>query len=144
MMFKTYFNGLFRGGYRTIFAFLKALLVYFVTYTVIATVIIELVLVKDNFYAEMLNQIEASTNVEEITESLMVMIENNKTYYLIMRVGMVVSLVGSATMFVHHISIHSVKYFYNFLTKAPIPAHDLNIIHKVTMKNIKKSFRKVI
>lgn len=142
VMFKTYFNGMFRGGYKTIFGFLKALLVYFVTFSVFVTVIVALVLYRDISTTELMNLLETTTNPEEITNLVLEIIQNNEFYLLTMRIGLVVSLVGAATMFVHHISVHSVKYFYNFLTKAPIPAHDLNIISKETMKKIKKPFRK--
>ncbi len=82
-MFKTYFSGLFRGGYRVIAGFLKSFLVYIVTSIVFSLIFAFTILQKDPAYIEMIDKIEQFKNVNEATELYMNFINTNSTFSFI-------------------------------------------------------------
>lgn len=142
VMWRTYFSGFFRGGYRVITGFFKSLLVYLVTSIVVSTILIYAIMTKDVGYTEFLNSLSTVATIDDALNSMVVFIETNQTFKLITFIADTLAFTCGAIMFVHHISINGVKYYHNFLTATPIPASDLNVIHKETMKKMRKPFYK--
>lgn len=143
VMFRAYFSQIFRGGYKVIFGFLKSLLVYVVVSVILTAILTSTVLAKDLGYISFMNEIEAMTDANLITDALNRFMETNATFNNLIVITSLVSSFCSFLMFIHHLSVNSIKYNYNFVSKLPLPMQDLNLIFKVVLKQNRGRFYKL-
>lgn len=142
LMFRGYFSGFFKGSYRVIIGFLKALLVALLVSIVLTPILSYTVLANDSAFIALENSLENPTDVNVILDEYLNFIQTSGTFRNIMFAINIASFFGGMMMFLHHFSRNAVKSYHNFLSPTPIPMPDLNLIHKVTYKKIKKEFNK--
>lgn len=142
VIFRNYFSPFFKTGYRVIVGFLKALLVYVIISSIASTVFEYTILINDPAYTDLLNKIETLESIESIIPTILNLVETNASFKLFMFLTTTISFFGGFYMFVHHMSVSSMKMYLNLSSPTPMPSSDLNLIHKMTMKKIRKPFHK--
>ena len=142
IMFRAYFTQIFRGGYKVIFGLLKALLVYLVSSSILIAIFSATILNKDPEYIAFIDQLSALTDPNQISELLLNFIDTNKAFNNILFISNTIGSFGAFYMFMHHFSVNSIKYNYNFTSKMPLPMADLNLISRNVLKQTRKQFYK--
>lgn len=142
IMFRAYFSQIFRGGYKVIFGFLKALLTYVVSSSILIAIFSATILNKDPEYIAFIEQINAITDPNQISQLLLNFVDTNQTFNTILFISDTVGSFLAFYIFMHHFSINSFKYNYNFTSKMPLPMQDLNLIFKDVLKRTRKDFYK--
>ena len=140
-MFKSYFSGLFRGGYKIIIGFLKGLLVYTIIVSICSSVFSMIILANDPTYIALIESLETATNIDQIMVEFENILLTNKSFDLIIYLSSLAGFAGGFYMFMHHVSMHSIKYYYNFYSITPLPIVDLNTVYKVSFQKIKKQLK---
>lgn len=141
-MFRNYYSPFFKGGYKVWIGFLKSLLVFVIVGSVIATVFEYTVLINDPLFTSLLDSLASETNLGNIYDDLLVCITENKYFELMTYLISLLGVFGGLYMFIHHIGMNQIKFYFNLLGVTPLPARDLNITYKETFKKIKKQLRK--
>lgn len=142
ILYRNFYTPLFRGGYRVLIGLLKALLVFAVSLTVFTAIVYGVVLAKDQTFIDLINSIGTDISNQDLINQLVEYIESNELVSTLTNVSIIVSLNLSLLTFVHHLGVHSIKIYHNFLTNAPLPFSDLNYIYNITYSKIKHSIRK--
>ena len=141
-LFTLYFKGPFFGSYQIIKAFLFSLIFFFGGAVVVSTIgstIIEIA--HPEIITDILNLYENSDPLT-FAEAFEDFILNNEFFSIITEIAVYASFGAAFIYFVHASLKNGFKCYMNLLSKVPMPAHDLNIISKETMKIIKRVFNK--
>lgn len=142
LLYRNYFSPFFKSGYRVIIGFLKALLVYAIISSIASTVFEYTILIHDPAYTDLINQMENLESIDSIIPTILNLVETNGSFKLFMFLTTTIAFFGGFYMFVHHLSINSMKMYLNLSSPTPMPSSDLNLINKMTMKKIRKGFYK--
>lgn len=142
VMFRSYFNQIFRGGYRVIWGLVKSLLVFLGSSLILTFIFSATILTKDQSYVAFMNEIKNISDTAEIANAIENFVNTNKTINEITILVNCLSTFFAFYMFMHHFGVNSVKYNYNFVAKMPLPMQDLNVISKKVQKENGKNFYK--
>lgn len=137
-MIRNYFSPFARGGYRVIIGFLFSLLMYLGCSFVMSLVLNNTLLLTDPAYIEFRNSLASIENIDTLYEVIDSFIATNKTFNDIVVMTAVGSTLAGSWYFMHHMSVNQLKYYNNMLTKTPLPIADLNLIHKQTIKKVRR------
>ena len=139
--FRSYFTGIFFGGYRLILGFFKALLGYLATNTVLITIFEITIFAKSSEFQETMKLIQEGTDsatlyesLDKFTDALLTSPEIQKWIYL----SAAISLFVGAIIYIQHMIKHSIKMRRNLFTKQIIPTKQFNFVDRRVRKDNRK------
>lgn len=142
IMFKAYFSQTFRGGYKVLFGFLKGLIVFVACSSILSIILTNTLLLNDPEYIQLINSMQSTDDIDALLDAFNVFTQTNTTFLKIVYIDSIVSFLFGSYAFLHHFSANAIKYNYNFCASMPLPMHDLNLIHKLVVKENKKQYWK--
>lgn len=142
MMFRNYFSILFFGAYRVLVAILKGILAFVVGSSLTSFVGNAILLSNNEEFRNSLIEITKIVDNEKFVEEYIQFMNTNVAMGNLVFFSSVVGLLIATYVVLHHISVNQVKPYFNWFSRSPLPAKELNFIHKNTYRKIKKSFRK--
>lgn len=140
--FRMYFSRVFFGGFRVITGFFKAILSFIISSIVLSIVAGFAILPNIPEYNELVNSLPDNISTADIFEEYSKFATSNETFSKVISILLVIALFCAAITFIHHIFHNSIKYYYNFTTRMPLVAAQLNITHKEVMFKHKKEILK--
>lgn len=141
-MFRSYFSGLFRGGYKVIIGLIFTIIIYIGISLLLSIILSNTVLVNDPGFIELRNAIQTITDVATLNKIVGEYLSNNELFNNVVLIISAGGLFVGVWYFIHHVCTNNIKYYNNLISATPLPIPDLNIIHKFTVRKVRGSFYK--
>lgn len=141
LFFKLYFTREMFGGFRVLIGFLKSIPFYFAVSILVGVILYFVIGKNDPSFVSIIENMQNVANFEDL-QPFIEDLQVNSSYILIVNCSELAAIFVASYVFIHHILVNSLKYYFNLLQPKPVDMRGVNIIHNYTFKKISKSFYK--
>lgn len=136
-----YYKSFFFGGFRALIGILKAVLISIIFSSILTIILYYTYLRGQPGFAEILQEIQAASNAEEMQTALDHFLSFSPTIFMTKITNLVGGFFG-IWAFIHHCLLNSEKFYLNLFNPKPLPMKAVNRLHIAASHLRRKDFFK--